>query len=67
MKKSGTGALCSPNKDDKFLFKTKIPQNATVQTVELKKETVFKVRSNATGAITYRELAAEIIDLCKGV
>lgn len=48
------------------LLKTKIPYNATIQTAELKKETVFKVRSNATGATAYRELAVEIIDLCEG-
>jgi chromosome partitioning protein len=44
------------------VFKTFIPTNTDFQKAELRSETIFSFRSNATGAIAYRNLAMELLD-----
>ena len=47
------------------IFKTIIPANTDVQKAELKKETIFKYKSNVSSAIAYKELASELISITK--
>ena len=43
------------------IFKTIIPVNTDIQKAELKKETIFKYKSNVAGAVAYKKLALELI------
>jgi len=44
------------------IFKTIIPVNTDIQKAELKKETIFKYKSNVSGAVAYKKLALELIE-----
>jgi chromosome partitioning protein len=44
------------------VFNTMIPTNTDFQKAELRSETIFSFRSNATGAIAYKNLANELLE-----
>lgn len=51
----------------KKVFQTIIPTNTDFQKAELRSETIFSFRSNAAGAVAYRNLAKELIETIRGV
>jgi len=52
---------------DKQRFKTTIPINAAFQQAELFNQTIIKFRSNAPGAIAYKQVADELINIIKNI
>lgn len=51
-------------KDDQ-VFNTMIPTNAVFQRAEHEQKTIIRYDPTATGSRAYRELAQEVIDICK--
>jgi chromosome partitioning protein len=47
------------------IFKTIIPTNTDIQKAELTGKTIFAFRSNASGALAYKKLAQELINILK--
>jgi len=48
------------------VFKTTIPVNTDFQKAELTSKTIFAYRSNAAGAIAYKDLANELLETLRG-